>query len=384
VLSFAVLRVTGSVGQLGLVLTAQSGVGLLFTLAGGLAGDRFPRKRVLTGSLGARLAAGTVLAATLLTGCASFGLLVAMAAVYGCADGFFGPASVALLPEVVAQDRLARANSLVGGSTSALRVAAPVSAGAIVAAFGAGAAFAVLASILAVGCLALVRLPAGPGSGRTESIGLLGQLRLGWKEFTRLRWLWLLTGEWVAFSLIVLSPLAVLGPAIALRNLGGAAAWGLINSCLALGAVGGQVLAGRLGAPRRPAVIIAGLMPVMTGEAMAIGLGGSLLVVALAAIGSGVAFGVQAVTFPTAMQSAIAPELLSRVAAIDLLGSEAGQPVGYALAGPLGQAVGAHAVLAAAAIGMLAGSVAFAFLPALRTRIVPQAWQPDSSGAEFR
>ena len=243
------LRVTGSVGRLGLVLAAQAALGLLLTLAGGLAGDRFPRKRVLTASVGARLTVATVLAATLLAGCASFGLLVAMAAVYGCADGFFGPASVAVLPEVVAQDRLARANALVGGSTLALRIAAPVSAGAIVAAFGPGAAFAVLASILAVGCLALVRLPAGPGPGRRESIGPLGQLRVGWKEFARVRWLWLLTGEWVAFSLIVLAPLAVLGPAIAQRNFGGAAAWGLINSCLALGAVGGQVVAGRVRAP---------------------------------------------------------------------------------------------------------------------------------------
>ena len=251
------------------------------------------------------------------------------------------------------------------------------------AAFGPGAAFAVLASILAVGCLALVRLPAGPGPGRRESIGPLGQLRVGWKEFARVRWLWLLTSQWTVFSLIILAPLAVLGPAIAQRNFGGAAAWGLINSCLALGAVGGQVVAGRVRAPSR-GLILAGLVPVMTAEAMALGIGASLPVVAVAAAGSGVAFGVQAVLFPTAMQSAIPPEVLSRVAAIDLLGSEAGQPVGYALAGPIGLAVGAHAVLAAAAIGMLAGSVAFAFLPSLRTRIVPRAWQPDLPGAEFR
>ena len=122
----------------------------------------------------------------------------------------------------------------------------------------------------------------------------------------------------------------------------------------------------------------------MTGEAMALELGASLPVVAVAAVGSGVAFGLQAVIFPTAMQSAIAPEVLSRVAAIDLLGSEAGQPVGFALAGPVALAVGAHAVLAVAAIGMLAGSVAFALLLSLRTRIVRPAWQPDSSGAEFR
>src|SRR5262245_11082502 len=56
-LSFAVLRVTGSASRLGLVLATQATTALLVTLAGGLAGDRFPRARVMTASLLARMAA---------------------------------------------------------------------------------------------------------------------------------------------------------------------------------------------------------------------------------------------------------------------------------------------------------------------------------------
>jgi hypothetical protein len=100
-LSFAVLRVTGSVARLGLVLAVQGGFALLLTLAGGLAGDRFPRRRIMVVSLATRSVAAAVMAATLLAGMASFPLLLAMAGVYGCADGFFGPASSALLPEIV-------------------------------------------------------------------------------------------------------------------------------------------------------------------------------------------------------------------------------------------------------------------------------------------
>ncbi|HET7019006.1 MAG TPA: MFS transporter, partial [Streptosporangiaceae bacterium] len=222
----------------------------------------------------------------------------------------------------------------------------------------------------------VVRPSAGPRPPRRESVGLLVQLREGWREFVRIRWLWLLTSQWNVFSLIVLSPLAVLGPVIAARDLGGAASWGLINSCLAVGAVGGQVFAGRIRAPRRPALVAACLVPVMCGEAMALGFGAPLGVVAVVTLGSGLAFGLDAVIFPTAMQTAVPPEVLSRVAAIDLLGSEGGQPVGYALAGPIGAAVGAHAVLAVAAVGMFAGSVVFAFLPSLRTQISGGPWQP--------
>src|SRR6185437_8880318 len=100
----------------------------------------------------------------------------------------------------------------------------------------------------------------------------------------------------------------------------------------------GQVVAGRITAPRRPALVVVCLVPVIAGEALALGLGASLAVVALATVGAGAAFGFQTVLFATAMQTAVQPAMLSRVAAIDLLGSEGGQPVGYALAGPIGAA----------------------------------------------
>jgi MFS family permease len=149
-LSFAVLRVTGSVSRLGLVLAAQATAALALTLAGGLAADRFPRARILICSLAGRMAAAVVLAAALLTGTASFPLLLAAAAGYGCADGFFGPASSALVPDLVPRERLAPANALLGGTTSTAAAAAPALAGLVVAALGPGAGFAVQAALLAV------------------------------------------------------------------------------------------------------------------------------------------------------------------------------------------------------------------------------------------
>jgi MFS family permease len=367
VLSFAVLRVTGSVGRLGLVLACQGGVALILTLAGGVAGDRFPRGRILIVSLVARLTVAGTLAATLLTGTASFGLLLALAGVYGCADGFFGPASSALLPDVVSRDQLAAANALIGGTTSALTIAAPAVAGVIVTTLGPGCGFAVQGGVLAVaaGCLAVARLPAGRGAPADQP-NPLRQLAAGWAAFTRLRWLWLLTGQWTVFSLVILAPVAVLGPAIAERFLGGAVAWGVISSCLSLGAVGGQFAAGQVRPPARPALVIACLVPVMTGEALTLGLGAPLAVVAPVTAVTGLAFGIQAVLFQTAMQASVPPAVLARVSAFDLLGSEGGMPVGYALAGPVAVAIGAHAVLAGGAVALSVASAAYAFLPPLR------------------
>jgi MFS family permease len=374
-LSFAVLRVTGSVSRLGLVLAAQATAALVLTLAGGLAADRYPRPRILICSLAGRTAAAALLAVTLFTGTASFPLLLAAAAGYGCADGFFGPASTALVPDLVPRERLAPTNALLGGTTSTAAVAAPALAGLVVAAFGPGAGFAVQAALLAAAVGSLLtgvargvrgRGTGDAGAGDAGAARNRGGLRVGWGEFVRIRWLWLLTGQWLVFSMLTLAPVTVLGPALAQRYLGGAAAWGVISASLALGAVGGQFGAGRIRPPARPGLAIAVLMPVMTAEALALGLGAPLAAVAGAAVVTGLAMGVQTVFFATAMQASVRPGVLARVAAIDLLGSEGGQPVGYALAGPAAAAVGAHAFLTGSAVIMAVAGAAFAFLPALR------------------
>ena len=213
-LSFAVLRVTGSVSRLGLVLAAQATAALALTLAGGLAADRFPRARILICSLAGRTAAAALLAVTLLTGTASFPLLLAAAAGYGCADGFFGPASTALVPDLVPRERLAPANALLGGTSSTAAIAAPALAGLVVATLGPGAGFAVQAALLAAaaGSLTAGRLC---GDRRAAVARRRGALRAGWAEFVRIRWLWLLTGQWLVFSMLTLAPVTVLGPALA-------------------------------------------------------------------------------------------------------------------------------------------------------------------------
>jgi MFS family permease len=367
-LSFAVLRVTGSVSRLGLVLAAQATAALALTLAGGLAADRFPRARILICSLAGRTAAAVLLAVTLLTGTASFPLLLAAAAGYGFADGFFGPASTALVPDLVPRDRLAPANALLGGAASTAAIAAPALAGLVVAVLGPGAGFAVQAVLLAAAAGSLrAGVAQATEAKATRVVRRRGALRAGWGEFVRIRWLWLLTGQWLVFSMLTLAPVTVLGPALAQRYLGGAAAWGLISASLALGAVGGQFGAGRIRPPARPGLAVACLMPVMTAEALALGLGAPLAGVAAAAVVTGLAMGVQTVFFRTAMQTSVRPDVLARVAAIDLVGSEGGQPVGYALAGPLAAVTGAHAFLTASAAVMAVAGTAFTFVPALRT-----------------
>jgi len=385
--SFAVLQVTGSAGKLGIVLAGQGAVALLLSLAGGVAGDRFARGRILIASTVVRMAAAATLAATLLTHTASFGVLLGLALVYGCASGFFGPSSTAVLPDIVPAARLAAANSLIGGISSSATIVAPAIAGIVVAALGPGAGFGCESVLLAgtAGCLAAARLPARITVAPAADRNVLRQLRTGWRVFARLRWLWLLTLQWTLFSLLILAPVAVLGPTIAAQFLGGAAAWGLISSCFAVGAVGGQLAAGRI-RPARPALLCACLCPAGIAEAVALGLGAPVPVVGAAAAVTGLTLGIISVNFQTTMQATVPAAVLARVAAFDLLGSELGQPVGYALAGPIGLAVGLHSFLIASAVVAFIAVAAFIPAPSLRehagtlARRAAQSVEPAGSG----
>jgi MFS family permease len=67
--------------------------------------------------------------------------------------------------------------------------------------------------------------------------------------------------------------------------------------------------------------------------------------IALAYVGEGFAVGIFVTSWETALQSHIPPEMLARVGAWDWLGTIGGMPLGYALTGPIVDAVGTRATL---------------------------------------
>jgi MFS family permease len=67
--------------------------------------------------------------------------------------------------------------------------------------------------------------------------------------------------------------------------------------------------------------------------------------IALAYVGEGFAVGIFVTAWETALQNHIPREMLARVGAWDWLGTIGGMPIGYALTGPIVDAVGARATL---------------------------------------
>jgi MFS family permease len=100
-LAFAVLDLTGSKTDLGLVLTANWVPQVLLVLFGGVFADRLPRNLVMVGSNLVSGGGQAAIAILLLTHHAALWQLIAIQVVRGSAMAFFFPASQGLVPETV-------------------------------------------------------------------------------------------------------------------------------------------------------------------------------------------------------------------------------------------------------------------------------------------
>ena len=133
-LAFAVLDLTGSKTDLGLILACRELPLVVFLLAGGIWADRLPRNVVLVWTnvlnAGAQLAA----AAVLLAGVGELWHLVALSVVRGIAMAFFFPASQGLVPQTVSPARLQHANALLQLSVSVTNIGGAALGGLLVAA----------------------------------------------------------------------------------------------------------------------------------------------------------------------------------------------------------------------------------------------------------
>lgn len=270
-LAFAVLDLTGSVSDLGLVVGARSAMNVLFLLAGGVLADRLPPRVVLIGCNTAAAATQAAVAAVVLTRVDSIGLLAALSAVNGAVSAFSQPASAALLPATVDRALLRHATALARISASTALVAGAAAAGVLVAVLGPGWCITADAASFAVAAVVLtgLHLPATPrppatnpamnppvtasvaaaplleGRVRRELGRVRAGLGQGWAEFRSRTWLWVVTGSAMAGNAAYVGAVQVLGPQVADHSIG-RRLWGMVLACLTVGMVAGGFLAIRI------------------------------------------------------------------------------------------------------------------------------------------
>jgi predicted MFS family arabinose efflux permease len=364
-LAFAVLQQTGSVGQLGIVMAAQTIPLVAFVLLGGLWADRLPRRTVMIGSDLVRAAAQGASAALLIGGSAPIAALAALQAVYGIAAAFFAPAADAVVTQTVDGRELQSANALLGLGRNVTIVMGPALAGVLVAGVGPGWGLAIdaVSFLASAACLAPIRLDERRVAQRTMS---RAELRAGWQGFHGRRWLFVTA---LAFTLYIgfsFAPFEVLGPQVARLSLGGVGAWAAINAALGLGSLIGGGLGLRL-RPRYP-LRLAMLIFVVTTPALValVAAHAPLAVIIAVAVVDGSSGALFNVFWYTALQSEVAPGELSRVISWDYLGGLALQPVGELLSGPAATALTlSGALYGAAAVALVVFGVAL-LVPAVR------------------
>ena len=368
-LTFAVLSIHRSATALGVVLAAFMVARVVFTLAGGVVADRFPRRRVMLGCDLVRGGVEAFTAAMLLTHHMTLTLFIVTGALFGMASAFFGPASDGLVPQTISGGNLQPANALLGMSRNVLNVFGPALSGALVAAAGPGYVFAIDAASFVASGFFLVQLDVeAPLRGPRTSFA--AEVRDGFREVAERRWV---RAPLVGFAIsnVAFAAFIVLGPLVFLHHFSNPKTdWGIVSTCGSFGAIVGALASVKL-APRHP--LHSGFVASTLIAVPIASLAGPLPFPAIAAAWG---FGMGSVAlsntwWETTLQRLIPEHVYSRVRSYDILVSFVFMPIGMVAFGPIAAVVGNEWTLLGAAAVAAVTNIAVAFLPGVRAIETP-------------
>ena len=363
-IAFAVLDLSGSAADLGLVLAALFASRVVFIVAGGVFSDRLPRHLVMVSADVVRALVHGLIALAFFTDVIEVWYLILSSAVFGAASAFFGPASTGLVKTIVPPARLQEANALLGLSDRIVSIFGPALAGLLVAAAGYGVVFAIDAATFVASASFLLAMRLPRAVTQVVHTTFLADVAHGFVEVRRRTWLWTAFIAF-AFSNLSIACYFVLGPLVVETELGGPKAWGLVLTGGAIGGVIGSAIALRW-KPERPLVPaflamlsvslqLLALVPPVPVPALMVAAG-----LALASIGLGNAL------WETMIQQYVPRETISRVSALDWSISLIFMPLGYTVAGPLADTIGLDTTLILAAGLGAAANLAVLLVPDVR------------------
>ncbi|GAB2579551.1 MFS transporter [Paractinoplanes abujensis] len=368
-LAFAVLDLTGSATDLGLVVGARTVVNVVFLLFGGVLADRMPKHLLMVGASAAAAVTQAAVAALVLTGTATVPILMALGAINGMVGALALPASSSILPLTVPAEIRQQANAFNRLSLNAAAILGAPLAGIVVAATNPGWGIAFDAATF--GLSALLFLPLRRVTGRSRpsepAEGVIGDektpgaaavepsrpnifadLRTGWSEFRARTWLWAVVAAFAVINAAWAGSLFVLGPVVADDTIG-RRAWGLVLAAQTGGMILGALIAMRL---RLRRFLLFGAVSTF-GMAIPVFLLGAyphIWALMAGALVSGLMLEQFGVAWETTMQEHIPADKLARVYSYDMVGSFVALPIGEMAIGPISHVAGVRATLIGAAV----------------------------------
>ena len=332
-LPWLVLSEHGGAILLGTVLACYGVPRTALIPAGGVLADRLGPRTLMLMADAARCVLVAVLAVLAARHVASLAALGPTAALIGAGEGLFIPASYAIMPSLLDGEQLAAGNALSTAAVQAGSLLGPVAGGVLVAATRASTvAFVVDAASFGISALTLWLIRRSPVSGTetgeaAPAGGVLALLR-------RSRVLQVLLVVVIAANLAGGGMGEVALPALAHAHYG-AAGYGALLACLAVGGIAGTLGAARTGGLRSPALFASAAF---LAEAVFISavpyLGGEAGAAAFLCL-SGICNGLGNVTFLTVTQKWVAPGMLGRVMGLVMLCAFGTFPLSVAVSGVL-------------------------------------------------
>jgi MFS family permease len=335
---------------------------VVFMLIGGVVADRFPRALVVASS-DILLSVFVITSGILfLTDTATIPKLMFIAFVSGTLNALWWPAFIGITPEIVPEENLQSANSVIAFGANSMNIFGLVAGGLLVSTVGPGWAIVIDGiSFLIAGILVMQLRKFGKHRDTSEHTPTaIEELIHGWKEFSTRSWVVAVVAGYTIIAMAIESVFAVLGPYNAKLNLEGARPWSWVMASLSIGMALGVVVAMRI-RPKHPLVLGLGVQVALVAWIVTMGITSNIWLIMLAGFLCGIGMDLFFILWQTALQTHIPRESLSRVASYDAFGSLALAPLGLVLAGPAAEKfgventlIGLGAVCAIALVAMLA------------------------------
>jgi MFS family permease len=377
----------GDVLDLSKVAAVWAGAQIVALPAGGWASDRFERRRVMVVADVGRAVAIGALGLLGLAGQLDVWHIMALGALVGVGNGFFNPATISLVPDLLPAQDLERANAFLGfARPTMLWIVGPLLGGLTVQAGGPGAAMVFDAVTFLVSAAFLLRIAPrvvarATGGGFRQTVRDIAD---GVRFVRRRRWAWVPLLAGAVGTLAYNGSFDVLVPTLFTTELGlderqMARAMSWIFAAGGVGSIVVSALIGQRGLPRRFMTWL--FVAEALGIACAVGYG--LMTARTVAFVIGffayAGFTFYDIAWTTTLQRLVPREMLGRVSSLDWFTSVGLAPAGFAIAGFAGARFGPRPVLITA--GIVGSLVVLALMLVPKARTPQEQLEADRGGS---
>ncbi|MEY4380355.1 MAG: hypothetical protein RLZZ378_758 [Actinomycetota bacterium] len=348
-LAFGILALpNGSANMLGLVLGSTTAMFLIMAPFGGVIADKYGRARMVGIT---DMIAGAILFVQVgyfATGNVPLVVLLIVNGAYGILWGVYWPAFTGIMPSIMPEAGLQKANAINSLVANAGLILGAASAGFLIDGYGAAVTLGIdSATFLISGAMVFTFRHLTPRIKNSKNT-MIEDLAHGWKVFISFKWIVIVV---ISFSFIIMCWAAaenVLGPLVALEHFDGAKSWSLVTSAESAGLIIGSFIAFKIKL-KYPMRFLMLSSFTLTFYIWSLAKPQSLLVIAFFAFLFGITLDLWGSLWTTALQTKVPREALSRVTSFDAMGSLLFRPIGLAIAAPLSNLFGLSKFLTLAA-----------------------------------